>query len=79
MIVGNGKSPLRMLMATFAVANGSRGFTVDEAFAGTRARGLKWERTHVRTTLNNMHTDGQLWGEWDGQQRRYYWSKPKHR
>lgn len=70
--IGNGKSPLRCLMATFAALNPHRGITVDDAFLGAKVRGLKWERSHVRGALNNMANDEQLKARWDGQQRRFY-------
>lgn len=70
--IGNGKSPLRCLMATLAAMNPMRGITADDACLGSRVRGLKWERRHILGALNNMVSDGQIKAKWDGHQRRFY-------
>lgn len=72
-VVGNGKSPLRTLLGQFVYLNPSRGITLDDAFLGTKCRGMKWERRQVATALNNMVNDKQITADWpDGKTRRYY-------
>lgn len=76
-VIGNGKSPLRCLLGQFVYHNGDRGITLDEAFLGTRCKGLKWERRHVATALNNMVVDKQITADWpDGKLPRRYYPRP---
>lgn len=77
-VIGNGKSPLRTLLGQFVYLN-TRGITVNDAFLGTRYKGLKWERRHVQTALNNMNTDGQITARWENGERRFYPPSPSPR